>query len=160
MQPLRRQQPDTEHLTLCSNHRTQMPFLPTPPSRHRPKLQRVGFPTRFKKRSWEPKIYLSRTQSTFRNKTRLHLHLVILILLLSSLFNHIRPYLLLPLQSNSNTISPIGNLHQFAKKPRYRSPIRTTKHFNVSTCNSFSLPNCSFLNYSVNNTSKTPNSNN
>ena len=59
-----------------------------------------------------------------------------------------------PLQTISNTISPTGNLHQFMKKPRHLSPIRTTKHFNVPTPNSFSLPNGSFLNYSANNTSK------
>lgn len=44
-----------------------------------------------------------------------------------------------------------GNSHQFSKKPRCRSPIRTTKHFNVPTQNSFSLPNSSFLNYAANN---------
>lgn len=58
------------------------------------------------------------------------------------------------LQTTSNTVSPAGNLHQFTKKPRYRSPIRTTKHFNVPTPNSLSLPNGSFLNYAANNTSK------
>ena len=56
-----------------------------------------------------------------------------------------------PLQTTSNIVSPAGNSHQFSKKPRYRSPIRTTKHFNVPTLNSFSLPNGSFLNYAANN---------
>lgn len=59
-----------------------------------------------------------------------------------------------PLQTTSNIVLPTNNLHQLPKKPRQRSPIRTTKHFNVPTPINFSLPNGSYLNYASNNLSK------
>lgn len=55
-----------------------------------------------------------------------------------------------------------NNIHQLSKKPRYRSPPRTEKHFHIPKQNNFSLPNGSFLKHVSNHTSinesKSPNS--
>lgn len=55
-----------------------------------------------------------------------------------------------PPQPTSNNALPTNNSHQSFKKPRYRSPSRTTKHFTVPPPNNFSLPNGSYLNYASN----------